>query len=359
MPTGRRRRARSASPGSQLKWREHPYEWIEGSRHVVLRVFEKGVLRWYVAEVQLERTRRRRHEAAQHDPARAARPARARAVEVGDRRQATSASSTRSTAGSIACSRRARAPRSIRSIPRSRCRRRRARASTSARRQLAAAGVDDRATEALVSYLSHASDQDVARIRPVELAHKFGVPEDAMIEACLHAAKLGVLAMVWDVICPSCRIPSSVVDSLAKIEEHGTLQDVQHRLRRRLLARDRARVPRVAGGPRRRDAHVLHRRARALPARRGAGPPAARRAVRAAARARRRLLPRAQPAAAARRTSCASRASGGVRRVDITLGEQRRSAAADRRRSAADARQPDAARGRSCASSAPAIARSR
>jgi len=28
--------------------------------------------------------------------------------------------------------------------------------------------------------------------------------------------------MVWDVICPSCRIPSSVVDSLAKIEEHGT-----------------------------------------------------------------------------------------------------------------------------------------
>jgi class 3 adenylate cyclase len=43
-----------------------------------------------------------------------------------------------------------------------------------------------------------------------------------MIEACLHAAKHGALAMVWDVICPSCRIPSNVVDSLAKIEEHGT-----------------------------------------------------------------------------------------------------------------------------------------
>src|SRR5205823_5052442 len=28
--------------------------------------------------------------------------------------------------------------------------------------------------------------------------------------------------MVWDVICPSCRIPSSVVESLQKIEEHGT-----------------------------------------------------------------------------------------------------------------------------------------
>lgn len=43
-----------------------------------------------------------------------------------------------------------------------------------------------------------------------------------MIDACLHAAKAGVLAMVWDVICPSCRIPSSVVDSLRKIDEHGS-----------------------------------------------------------------------------------------------------------------------------------------
>ena len=42
-----------------------------------------------------------------------------------------------------------------------------------------------------------------------------------MIEACLHATKLGALAMLWDVICPSCRIPSNVVESLAKIEEHG------------------------------------------------------------------------------------------------------------------------------------------
>src|SRR5205823_1203803 len=41
--------------GMALRWREHPYEWIEGHRHVVLRVFEKGVLRWYVADVQLDK----------------------------------------------------------------------------------------------------------------------------------------------------------------------------------------------------------------------------------------------------------------------------------------------------------------
>ena len=200
----------------------------------------------------------------------------------------TSASSTRSTRGSIACSPRARAPRSIRSIPRSSCRRPRRRASPRRRGKLATAGVDDRAAEALGAYLLHASDQDVARIRPIELAHKFGVPEDdddrrlpARREA--RRARDGVgrdLSVV----------PDPVVGRRLAQEDPGArqLQDVQHRLRRRLLARDRARVPRVARHPRRRDAHVLHRRPRALPARRGAGAPAARRAVRAAAVARRR-----------------------------------------------------------------------
>ena len=70
----------------------------------------------------------RRHEAAQHDQARAARLARARAVEVGDRRQVQAQARQGLHAGSIACSPPDRAPRSIRSIPRSRCRRRRERA---------------------------------------------------------------------------------------------------------------------------------------------------------------------------------------------------------------------------------------
>ena len=87
--------------------------------------------------------------------------------------------------------------------------------------ELLSANVDDRAVAALAAYLGHASDQDVARIRPLELSRKFGVPEEPMIDACLHAAKAGALGMVWDVICPSCRIPSSVVESLEKIEEHA------------------------------------------------------------------------------------------------------------------------------------------
>jgi eukaryotic-like serine/threonine-protein kinase len=217
----------SATTGNQrvaglaLRWREHPYEWIEGSRHVVLRVFERGVLRWYVAEVSLERLagggtrlrntikleprgwlarvlsrweigvryRRRLDKVYRRlDRMLAAGPARPEIDPIDPEVVIPAASRARMEAASD---------------------------------QLLAAGVEPRAVESLTAYLTSASDQDVARIRPLELAARFSVPEEAMIEACLRAAKLGLIGMVWDVICPSCRIPSSMLESLAKIEEHA------------------------------------------------------------------------------------------------------------------------------------------
>ena len=155
----------------------------------------------------------------------------------------------------------------------------------------------------------------------------------------LHAAQLGLLAMVWDVICPSCRIPS--IGRRFAAEDRGArrVQGVQHRLRGRFLARDRARVSRVARDSRRRDPHVLHRRPGALPARRGAGPARTGRAVRAAARAAGRATTSLRSPQLPRAHELRVTASGGVRRVDITLGERQDAAGADRGRSAAHDRQ--------------------
>jgi len=209
--------------GLALRWREHPYEWIEGSRHVVLRVFERGVLRWYVAEVTLERlpgggTRLR--NTIRLEP----RGALARVLarwEIGVRyRRRLDKVYTRLgklLAGGVRPEIDPVDPEVALPAP--------ARARIAAAHDaLVTAGVSPRACEALAAFLGAASDQDVARIRPLELAARFGVPEDAMIDACLHAAAHGALEMVWDVICPSCRIPSSVVESLEKIEEHARCQ---------------------------------------------------------------------------------------------------------------------------------------
>lgn len=214
--TGRQRVA-----GMNLVWREHPYEWIEGSRQTVLRVFEKGVLRWYVSEVQLERTpgggTRLRNTVRLEPRGLVARVLSRWEIGVKYRRRLDKVYT--------------RLDRVLAAGPRPEIDPIDPEIEVSAAaheridhtaRQLVDAGIDEAAAEALAAYLARASDQDVARIRPIELARRFGVPEDAMIEACLHATKLGVLAMVWDVICPSCRIPSSVVDSLRKIDEHGS-----------------------------------------------------------------------------------------------------------------------------------------
>jgi serine/threonine protein kinase/class 3 adenylate cyclase len=206
--------------GIQMKWREHPYEWIEGSRHVVLRVFEKGVLRWYVAEVTLESApgggTKLRNRITMEPRSWIARVLSKFEIGVRYKRRLDRVYTRLDgvlSAGprpeidpidpdvAVAASARGKIEK--------------------ARDALATAGIDEAAIEALTAYLLHASDQDVARIRPLELAAKFGVPEDAMVDAALHATRLGLLAMVWDVICPSCQIPSSVVESLQKIEEHG------------------------------------------------------------------------------------------------------------------------------------------
>ncbi len=206
--------------GLPLRWQEMPYEWVEGSRHTVLRVFDEGVLRWYTAEVSLERlptggTRVR--NTVTLEPRRfIARIAskwemgvvyKRRLGKIYRRLDAILAAGPAPGIDPIAPEVQLPAD---------------ARARLEKGRVELAAATDETAADAMIGYLERASDQDVARIRPLELAQKLGVPENAIVDAALHATRLGLVEMVWDVICPSCKIPSNVVDSLAKIEEHST-----------------------------------------------------------------------------------------------------------------------------------------
>lgn len=71
---------------------------------------------------------------------------------------------------------------------------------------------DVRDTDSLVlrrlcEWLGSADEADLRRMRPVELANRFGVTTDLMLRLCLQAAKAGVLEMQWDVLCPVCKRP--------------------------------------------------------------------------------------------------------------------------------------------------------
>lgn len=79
-----------------------------------------------------------------------------------------------------------------------------------------------KATEERFSlFLEKASAQDVARIRPLVLAQLLDVDSQELITLCLNAAAQGLLTLLWDMICPLCRIPSDLKDTLREMKNHG------------------------------------------------------------------------------------------------------------------------------------------
>ncbi len=82
----------------------------------------------------------------------------------------------------------------------------------SGRQRLDALGaelVDDPASHALapklIDYLGHAPVVDLRSIRPVALARLWSAPPDHAVELFLAAARKGVVAMGWELLCPRCR----------------------------------------------------------------------------------------------------------------------------------------------------------
>ncbi len=75
-----------------------------------------------------------------------------------------------------------------------------------------------------MSHLREASDVDVSRIRPFELADAWGIDRRAMLATCLSGVRAGALELRWEIICPSCRTATDVLPSLSSLTEHGACQ---------------------------------------------------------------------------------------------------------------------------------------
>jgi class 3 adenylate cyclase len=66
----------------------------------------------------------------------------------------------------------------------------------------------------LIDYLRHAPIIDLRSIRPVALAKLWSAPPDHAVELFLAAARKGVVAMGWELLCPRCRGAKSRVSRL-------------------------------------------------------------------------------------------------------------------------------------------------
>ncbi|MFQ5994870.1 MAG: adenylate/guanylate cyclase domain-containing protein [Acidiferrobacterales bacterium] len=69
----------------------------------------------------------------------------------------------------------------------------------------------------LAEYVLNRQEVDVWTIRPLKLARKWQAPERHAIEVCLEAAKQGLLALRWDLLCPRCQVGKQSVLALDQL----------------------------------------------------------------------------------------------------------------------------------------------
>jgi class 3 adenylate cyclase len=219
---GVRRYGELKSVGLAMRWREQPYEWVEGRRMGVVREFSGGPFRWFVSMVELTPragggttlTHSIRVEvkgwlgrAIAH--LKIGKNARRAMDRVYHRIDAALRGNLEVDAGpdpfeppvALSHDRRRRLDRWLDS--------------------LGGHGVDPLAIERIGDYLALASPQDVTRIRPLALARRLDLDADQVLAACLHGANEGAMILLWDILCPVCRIPSQVVETLRALREHG------------------------------------------------------------------------------------------------------------------------------------------
>ena len=63
---------------------------------------------------------------------------------------------------------------------------------------------DSNVTEAIVRLVQNAPEHKLCRINVLDFASKNGFDEEPVIAAFLHAARMGLFELSWNVLCPGC-----------------------------------------------------------------------------------------------------------------------------------------------------------
>ena len=72
-------------------------------------------------------------------------------------------------------------------------------------------------TQRLAKLATTGQEVDVVKLRPLELARRWGAPERDVVELCLEATRAGLLDLRWDILCPRCRVAKSISNGLDEL----------------------------------------------------------------------------------------------------------------------------------------------
>jgi class 3 adenylate cyclase len=97
------------------------------------------------------------------------------------------------------------------------------------RDELIADGVTPASIDRLIEHIESGDETELYRIQILPLARRWGVDEDELLSACLHATRHGLLDLSWDVICPHCRGVRFQANTLGDVPARGECEvcDIQ------------------------------------------------------------------------------------------------------------------------------------
>ncbi|HET6838733.1 MAG TPA: DUF5939 domain-containing protein, partial [Bradyrhizobium sp.] len=79
--------------------------------------------------------------------------------------------------------------------------------------------VDPEVAEAIARLIETGEDHELNRINALDFAARTGLDEERVISGFLHASRLGLFDLTWNVLCPGC---GGVLDA------HSTLKSLRH-----------------------------------------------------------------------------------------------------------------------------------
>jgi class 3 adenylate cyclase len=213
-PRGIRKRLRLRAFGVPIEWEETPFEWVRPSRIGVTRQYFRGPVARLVVLVQLEPRpaggTRLTYEVW-------AKPSSflgllAIPFQIGFLSKRSFARAHREYDRLAAG---AETPQEL-IEPREQSEAERKRLTLLAEK-LVGRGIRPEIANQLVDFVGQADELDLSRIRPYALADKWNESRRAVLEACFHATRVGLLDLQWDLLCPMCRGPQETSGSLREI----------------------------------------------------------------------------------------------------------------------------------------------
>ncbi len=87
---------------------------------------------------------------------------------------------------------------------------------------LADAGVDQTLVAKITEYVRASDDMGLHRIRLLPRAREWGVESEDLLLAFLHATRLGLFQLSWDVVCPHCRGVRAEISTLGEVPRRGS-----------------------------------------------------------------------------------------------------------------------------------------